>query len=84
MIVKIEKLIARLDNSPSACLGAVRCFTDAGLARALVRCMTDARGALPRYYEAVLKVSFENRMPVQISYVTHRELLAAGNLVSNH
>ena len=70
-------------NSPSACLGAIRCFTDAGLARALVSKMADAHGAVPRYYEAVLKVSYENSMPVQISYVTHRELRAAGNLVSS-
>jgi hypothetical protein len=69
-------------NSPTACLGAIRCFTDAGLARALLDTLRQKGAALPRYYEVMLKVSYENSMPVQISYVAHSELRVAGNLVS--
>jgi hypothetical protein len=40
-------------------------------------------GTFPRFYEVMLKVSYENSKPVQISNVVHSELKASGNLVSS-
>jgi hypothetical protein len=52
------------------------------LARTFVAKMKNSRGGLPRYYQVVLKVKSMDDMPVEISYVLHRELPEA-QLASN-
>ena len=52
-------------------------FTDAALAKSLVAALRKPDGNLPRYYQIVLHVRSMDDTPVEISYVTHRELSAA-------
>ena len=55
-------------------MAAVKAFTDPILARTLVSKIRTPAGAVPRYYQVVLKVSAMDEMPIDISYVLHREL----------
>jgi hypothetical protein len=61
-------------NHISGVMGAVQAFTDPGLARTLVAKMRVHNGAVPRYYQVVLKVNSMDDMPLEITYVMHREL----------
>ena len=64
-------------NRISSVLAAVQALTDPALARTLVDKMKAAGGAMPRYYQVVLKVKSMDDMPVDISYLFHRELSGA-------
>jgi len=57
-------------------MGAVRCFTEPGSARGLLSRMRKPSGETPRYYQALLKIEFQDGVPLQTSYVLHRELRA--------
>jgi hypothetical protein len=61
-------------NQVSSVMAAVQAVTDPVLARTLVSKMRDQAGGLPRYYQVVLKVKSMDDMPVEISYLFHREL----------
>lgn len=61
-------------NQIPAVTGAVEAFTDPGFARILVSKMKNASGSLPRYYQLVLKVRSMDDMPIDFTYVFHREL----------
>jgi len=63
-------------NRISSITGEVQAFTDAMFARTLVSKMKKPDGSLPRYYQVVLKVRSMDDMPIDISYVLHRELTA--------
>ena len=54
--------------------GATQAFTDAALARMLVRRLRKPSGDLPRYYQIVVRVKFSDGVPTDISYVLHRDL----------
>jgi len=54
--------------------GAVQWFTDPALARQLVGNMKNSTGSIPRYYQVLFKVVFKSGVPLQTSYVLHREL----------
>ena len=60
-------------NKIPAVMGAVQAFTDPVFARTLVAKMKTG-GVLPHYYQVVLKVRSMDEMPIDISYVFHREL----------
>lgn len=64
-------------NQISSVMAAVQAFTDPALARTLVAKMKAADGTVPRYYQVVLKVKSMDDMPVDISYLFHRELSGA-------
>ena len=55
-------------------MGAVQAFTDPASARSLVSKLDIPHGSLPRYYQVVLKVKSMDDMPIDVSYVYHREL----------
>jgi hypothetical protein len=61
-------------NRISSITGEVQAFTDAMFAKTLVSRMKKADGSLPRYYQVVLKVRSMDTMPIEVSYVLHREL----------
>ena len=61
-------------NQASSVMAAVRVFTDSALARTLVSTIKTPSGAIPHYYQVVLRVRSMDEMPVDISYVLHREL----------
>ena len=63
-------------NRISSITGEVQAFTDAMFARTLVSKMKKADGSLPRYYQVVLKIKSMDTMPIEVSYVLHRELPA--------
>ena len=60
-------------NQISSVMAAVQAFTDPTLARTLVSKLTTPAG-LPRYYQVVLKVKSMDNMPIEISYMFHRDL----------
>jgi hypothetical protein len=55
----------------------VEVFTDAAQARMLVAALHKPDGTLPRYYQVVLRVRSMDETPIEVSYVTHRELSGA-------
>ena len=61
-------------NRISSITGEVQAFTDAMFAKTLVSKMKKPDGSLPRYYQVVLKVRSMDTMPIEVSYVVHREL----------
>jgi len=61
-------------NRISSITGEVQAFTDAMFAKTLVSKMKKPDGSLPRYYQVVLKIRSMDTMPIEISYVAHREL----------
>jgi hypothetical protein len=73
-------------NQISGTLAAVRALTDPTLARALVsKLKTNGGlktrdGRLPRFYQVVLKVRSMDSMPIEISYLYHRDLSAQSRL----
>ncbi|MBV9504801.1 MAG: hypothetical protein JO323_07325 [Acidobacteriia bacterium] len=79
------EIISLSGNQISSVMAAVEALTEPTLARTLVAKLRAANGVLPRYYQVVLKVKSMDDMPVEISYVFHRELAgpqlasAAGN-----
>jgi hypothetical protein len=64
-------------NRISSITGEVQAFTDAMFAKTLVSKMKKPDGSLPRYYQVVLKVRSMDAMPIDVSYVAHRELSVA-------
>ena len=60
-------------NKIPAVMGAVQAFTDPAFARTLVTKMQSG-GALPHYYQIVLKIRSMDDMPIDIAYVFHRDL----------
>ncbi len=61
-------------NKIPAVMGAVQAFTDPAFAQTLVSKMKTRGGTLPHYYQVVLKVRSMDEMPIDITYVFHREL----------
>ncbi len=68
------EILSLSGNQISSVMAAVQALTDPALARTLVARMKNANGAVPRYFQLVLKVKSMDDMPVDISYMFHREL----------
>jgi len=65
-------------NQIASTLAAVRALTDPTLARALVSKLKSPDGSVPRFYQMVLRVQSMDSMPIQISYMFHRDLSLRG------
>jgi len=65
-------------NQISSTLAAVRALTDPTLARALVSKLKSSDGSVPRFYQMVLRVQSMDSMPIEISYMFHRDLSPRG------
>ena len=61
-------------NQISSTLAAVRALTDPTLARELVSKLKSPDGSVPRFYQMVLRVQSMDSMPIEISYMFHRDL----------
>jgi len=61
-------------NQISSTLGAVRALTDPTLARMMVSKLKSQTGAVPRFYQMVIRIESMDSMPIEISYILHREL----------
>ena len=63
-------------NSPPARLAAVQWFTTPAGARDLVERLRKPNGQIPKYYQVILQIKFKAGVPVETTYVRHRELEA--------
>ena len=61
-------------NRISSITGEVQAFTDPTFAKTLISKMKRPDGSVPRYYQVVLKIKSMDAMPIDVSYVLHREL----------
>jgi hypothetical protein len=61
-------------NQISSTQAAVRALTDPTLARVLVSKLRLPDGSVPRFYQMVLRVQSMDSMPIEISYMFHRDL----------
>jgi hypothetical protein len=68
------EILSLSGNQISSVMAAVQALTDPALARTLVAKLKTANGTMPRYYQVVLKVKSMDDMPVDISYMFHRDL----------
>jgi hypothetical protein len=59
--------------------GAVAWFTEPASAKELLARLRKPSGDLPRYYQVLLKVRFQDGFPFETSYVLHRELHTPGS-----
>jgi hypothetical protein len=62
-------------NQISSTLGAVRALTDPTLVRMVVSKLKAQNGAVPRFFQMVLRIESMDSMPIEVSYILHRELL---------
>ena len=68
-------------NQIPGVMAAVKAFTDPTIARTIVAKLRTATGSVPHHYQVVLKVKSMDDMPVEISYMFHRELAPASNFL---
>jgi hypothetical protein len=61
-------------NQISSTIGAVRALTDPTLARMVVAKLKAQNGTVPRFFQIVLRVESMDSMPIEVSYILHREL----------
>lgn len=61
-------------NHTSSVMGGVQAFTNPSLAQMLVSRLKTRSGAIPKYFQVVLRVKSMDDVPVKIDYVFHREL----------
>ena len=61
-------------NQVASVMGSVQAFTNPALAQMLVSKMKSPLGAMPKYFQVVLKVRSMDDVPLETSYVYHREL----------
>ncbi len=61
-------------NQISSIMGGVKAFTSPSTAQMLVSRLKYGSGSVPKYFQVVLKVKAMDDVPVEISYVLHREL----------
>jgi hypothetical protein len=67
-------IIAFGGTSSSGLWAAVEFMTEPRYARELVSRLKGDAGALPRHYQVVIHARFQYLVPIDIKYVTHREL----------
>jgi hypothetical protein len=65
-------------NQIASTLAAVRALTDPTLARELVLKLRARDGSVPRFYQMVLRVRSMDSMPIEITYMFHRDLTPRG------
>ena len=61
-------------NQISSVMGGVKAFTTPALAQMLVSRLKTGSGSIPKYFQVVLRVKAMDDVPVDISYVFHRDL----------
>ena len=61
-------------NRAASITGGVNAFTDPAFAKTLVEKLRGSRGTVPRYYQVVLKVRSMDDMPIEVTYLLHREI----------
>lgn len=64
-------------NQTASVVSGVQAFTNPDVAQMLASHLKSASGAIPKYFQAVLRVKAMDDVPVKIDYVFHHELNAA-------
>ncbi len=72
------EVISFSGRSSSGIAGAVAWFTEPAAAKGLLAKLRKPLGEIPRYYQVLLKVRFQDGFPLETSYVLHRELNPSG------
>ena len=70
----VGQLLVIAGNASADTLAAAEYLTQPSRARELVGHLKTPSGRVPRYYQAVLKVTFKQGIPVESSYVFHHAL----------
>ena len=65
-------------NQISSVMGGVKAFTNPALAQMLVSRLKAGSGSMPKFFQVVLSVKAMDDVPVEISYLFHRELAERG------
>jgi hypothetical protein len=65
-------------NQISSVMGGVKAFTNPALAQMLVSKLKAGSRTIPKYFQVVLSVKAMDGVPVEISYMLHRELAERG------
>jgi hypothetical protein len=65
-------------NQISSVMGGVKAFTNPALAQMLVTRLKAGSGTMPKFFQVVLSVKAMDDVPVEISYMFHRELPERG------
>jgi hypothetical protein len=65
-------------NQISSVMGGVKAFTNPALAQMLVSRLKAGSGSMPKFFQVVLSVKAMDDVPVEISYLFHRELPERG------
>jgi hypothetical protein len=61
-------------NQIASVTASVQAFTNPSLARMLVSRMRTASGGIPKYFQVVLNVKSMDNVPIDVSYMFHRDL----------
>lgn len=61
-------------NQNASVMGGVKAFTNPALAQKLVSRLKSGSGNIPQYFQVVLSVKAMDDVPVDISYVAHRDI----------
>jgi hypothetical protein len=68
------EILSLSGNQVSSVTAGAQALTDPSVAKMLISKMQTASGAIPRYFQVVLRVRSMDGVPTAISYVFHREL----------
>ena len=68
-------LVSFMSNDTFGRLGAVQAFIDPDFAHTLVEKMRNGSGAIPQFYQVMLRIKLKGGVTTDISYVLHRELV---------
>ena len=71
------KILYISGNRVGSIMGGVRAFTDSAFAKTLLSKIKPASKSVPAYYQIVIKVRSMNDMPLDYTYVMHREISAS-------
>jgi hypothetical protein len=68
------EILSLSGNQISSVMAGAQALTDPSVAKMLITRMKTPSGAIPRYFQVVLRVRSMDGVPTEISYVFHREL----------
>jgi hypothetical protein len=68
------EILSLSGNQISSVMAGAQALTDPSVAKMLVSKMRKSNGAIPRYFQVVLRVRSMDGVPTEITYMFHREL----------
>jgi hypothetical protein len=77
------RVVSFAGTHSSGMIGAVQSLTDPAFARVLVQKLREKSGAIPPYFQVIIKIRYRGDTPTYTSYVTHRTLALKQNSPDN-